>query len=412
MTVLVPTSLAVAYVTFCLLVGLIVPNDSEGSRHVIVSWATDFFVATMLGFMSIRLFFCTSHWRMTSLSFLLQCLTYITKGMTSKSCGETLSPDVQDGETGQFLLTWLYYLLWTGSALLYAFLIHHTLDKAKEMGGLTCGLLESRVLFGMIALAMLVVSTGCLWNMLTLWDPSSDEDVETATIPIAILQYGQLFWHGFYSAFLITAAYVWSALAKQMEISVSGLSHSIATAVVVVSQVCILAILIFYALDIANNSEKLRSDKSHMYATIFYNFATLLSGYFVHSFLLSLFRSPTIGVKEEASTDDDDSADEENPSFVSSVLSSIDEEEDDDESSVHDEESEMDSVDYSDESESDDDEDDYSQDFEIEVNDDGKGDVEIDMRKLSGTRSNMPEELPSGMTSGRVLTYFVGTTAE
>ncbi|KAG7350548.1 hypothetical protein IV203_009908 [Nitzschia inconspicua] len=336
---------------------------------------------------------------MTSLSFLLQCFAFIIKALSSRSYGDVMVSDKQGGEqlpTNLFLLTWLQYLLWTGSALLYAFLIHHTLEKAKEYGGLSCGLLESRVLFGMISLAALAISTGCIWNMLKLWSYNGidGDEKEGQKIPIVILFYGILFWNGFYSAFLITAAYVWNAFAKQTKVFVSGLPHSIATAVVVVCQVSILAILVFYALNVANNDDKLDVQKSCMYATIFLNLATLMTGYFVQSFFLVLFRCATNVSKDEDSTDDD-SHDEENVSQHSSAAGSGE----DGRSKKYLAHSSHDYHDSDDESDA---------CVDVGMVKDRIVNFEYNTTKVKGTIPNMPEELPTGMTSGRVLTYFVG----
>ncbi len=276
-----------------------------------------------------------------------------------------------DDETGFFMLTLLYYLLWTCSAFVYALLIHAALNEGNEVGGSQCGYLESRLLFGGMVLAFLAIATGCFWCGQPIWNSVVD-DSSAQSIWVTVLVSSQLLWHAFYCVFLITACYVWKTLAKQCEITVGGLPYSYAATGIVVSQVVILVIVVFYSLDFASTKENLGTKTMQStYTTIFFNYAILMTGYFIHTFFLSLFAVIIDDVKDEGSTDDD--------TYDGIPSDTCDREEVSEKRDDYVENAET-----------------YSQ-YDIVVNED---------KNLR--TSDSAEELPSGMTSGRLLTYFVG----
>ena len=246
--------------------------------------------------------------------------------------------------------------------------------------GLICGLLESSVLFGMISLACLAIITGCIWNLLTLWNTNADDSV-SERIPIRIMKYGQLLWHGFYCALVITAAYVFRAVARQNNITIGGCSPSFATAGIVLSQVVIACIVVAYAIDIANYTDISgpNSSQEYMYAEVVFNYCMFLTGYFVQSILRSLFPFSVEDVKEEPSTDDDSGDD----------YSA----EDDDNASMEDHDEGMEVT--------------FSKLEQVESQTKYVEDTEEESDGKSTDKST--EVLPSGMTHGTVLTYFAST---
>jgi hypothetical protein len=317
---------------------------------------------------------------MTGLAFLLQTLAYLIKGLLGKNFGEHGINTSGERRDGFYIWLIVLYLSWTVSSLLLAFLVHAALFKANENTDvLICGLLESRILFGMLALSFLSIITGCVWNLLTLWN-TGIVDSTNEKISTRILKYGQLFWHGFYCAFLITTAYVWGAVAKQSQIMIGNLSPSFTTSAIVAAQVMIACILIVYAIDIANNNDIRgpHSSQEYTYAELIFNYCMLISGHFIQANLLALFRLSVDNVKEEASTEDG--------------------------SSEHGEGPEVGKDDFVD---------DVSKSFEQMENqglikeDSNKMDLKQDIARAAESA----EVLPSCMTHGKVLTYFVmGTT--
>eukprot|EP00539_Tryblionella_compressa_P007583 CAMPEP_0178755648 /NCGR_PEP_ID=MMETSP0744-20121128/12836_1 /TAXON_ID=913974 /ORGANISM="Nitzschia punctata, Strain CCMP561" /LENGTH=393 /DNA_ID=CAMNT_0020409703 /DNA_START=186 /DNA_END=1367 /DNA_ORIENTATION=- len=300
--------LTLGYVFYCLILGLILPKcivdgsetsecGTEGYDNSVISWATDFFLAAVFGVMSILLTIKTYNGTLTGLAYAFLCLVFIGRGQVGRWFGNS-GIDDGTGQIGFYVFTLIYYFIWTLSALMLAFLVHAAWDRIdSSRTPLHCGLIESRILFGLVVLSFLVISTGCIWSALALWDTSNDvvDDEPTDNIPgnmrvrIALIRYGQLIWHGMYCAFLITATSVWRAFAKQKDVIVGGLTYSFAAFGILLFQAVIIGILIYFALEIANENKDWRETNATLYTTIVFNYSMLMTGYFIQSFFFSLF---------------------------------------------------------------------------------------------------------------------------
>ncbi len=321
--------LTIAYVTICVCVGTLLPTCStdengneegvtcgtEGHDNTFLSWVTDFFLAGVHTMMGIQLYLKTSRKRFAGLSYAFLFLVYLFKGMVSWLFGNSGMDDGR-GSTGFFIMTMVYYVFWTVSALLFMFLAQAAWKEIDE-GGLQCGRAEARVSLILMVVSTLILITGCMWALFfsvdEVIDEYSDSDVTATSIPITMIQAGQLAWHAFYCAFLVSTAYIWRALAKQRAIDVEGLSDALPAAGIILSQVAIAGIFLFFALDAVSDDVRWGRYNSHTMATVMFNYAMLMTVYFVRSYLLALFPPDLLTDVAEtgkgaADTDSDESA--------------------------------------------------------------------------------------------------------
>ena len=308
--------LTLTYIVFCLIVGFVHPKcivdgvenpqcGEEGYDNTVLSWTSDFFVGVIFTFFAILLYLKTSKRILTSISFLLLSIVFIIQGFIGRYFGNSGLDDGK-GQIGFYILMFITYVFWTVSALPIAYLVQTALDKINDDGGLQCGLFETRILFSFMVLSFIIVTTGCIWSSLALWDTTNDviddypKDTNEGNIGIDIFKYGQLLWHGFYCTFLISTAYTWKALAKCMGVTIGGLPASYALGGIVISQIIIISILIGLALDGGDNAN------SNSFVSIMYNYAMLMTGYFIQSFFMSLF--PIVVVEKDPEDTDNDNA--------------------------------------------------------------------------------------------------------
>lgn len=296
--------LTILYVIFCVLIGTLLPQcmvdensvegkecGTEGHDDAVISWTTSFFLTGVFALMGFQLYRESSKKNFASISYALLSCAYLLKGLVARFYGNSGFDDGR-GMAGFFMWTFVYYIFWALSALLFYFLIQAAWNEIDE-GGFDCGIAESRILLALMLVSNLILTTGCLWavffSVKEVDDDYSHSDSGMSAIPITMIQAGQLLWHACYCLFLVAAAYIWRALARQRGLLVGGLSHSAAASGIILSQVVNVGILLFYALDAVGDDTEWGAYNSHTLATVTFNYAMMMSVYFAKNFLLALF---------------------------------------------------------------------------------------------------------------------------
>jgi hypothetical protein len=319
-----PIVLTLVYIIVVIFLGLLLPScptdengskeggdcGSEGHDNFLLSWSTDFFVAGAFAVMGVLLYLKTSQKRFVRISYASLFVAYILKGMVSRYFGNSGMDDGK-GAAGYYGATFVSYIFWTLSALFLAFIIQAAWGEIGE-DGLHCGRAESLVALILMVIATLFIVTGSLWALAfsvnDVTDEYSESEATPASIPLTMLLAAQLLWHAFYSTFLVSTAYILRALAKQRAIMVGGVPNSFPATGIVLAQVVIVGIFLFYALDAVSNEVQWGASDSHTMATVAFNYAMLMTVYFVTSFLVALFptnlsRNPE---KDISDTDSDE----------------------------------------------------------------------------------------------------------
>jgi hypothetical protein len=301
-----PVIVTLVYCIFCLSVGFLVPQcgsigDSDDcGENTVLGWSVDFFIALIAAVTTIHLALKTKHKINAILAFGGTCLGFLFKGFAARYY---VSSGADDGRaiTGFFINTVFQYILWTVSTVFFAFLVETSWSKLREVGR-TCGLLEAKLAVVVNVASAIVVVTGCVWNGLSsrnMVDKTGDEytQVEPSNQKwpqVEVFRIGELTWHGSCSLFLVAAAYVWRAHAKEHPAKFVGIPNHVAACGILISQMILLSFVVYFAV----NDEVWALGEVKIAANVSIGYFMMLSILLTHNLIYTLHRDDNISHRE------------------------------------------------------------------------------------------------------------------
>ncbi|KAG7337445.1 hypothetical protein IV203_018577 [Nitzschia inconspicua] len=323
--------LTVFYLAFCLVVGTQLPEctveneetddnncGTEGVNISILAWSTSFFVATIVGFIALHIWWKSSKRIVGGLAFAFIALGSIFNGTATRFFGNDGTDDGK-GMNGFYVSLCAYYILMTVSAFLLAVLSHQTWKEFESCHPKSWCRKGTGLLLLLLCLATLVVIGGCIGTLSYGGEDLVEtiindypEDGNRVPPSLQVMNIGMKLWSGCYSLFLIAVAIIWGLIAKEHPVRIAGLPNSLAAGALVLLQG---TVGIFRAILLSlSSSEHIRESAIYTAMPVIINFTMMMTAFFLHNLVVTLYPNDPedyYGTKlsSPSSTDSDENRD-------------------------------------------------------------------------------------------------------
>jgi hypothetical protein len=294
----IPYGVIVLIGSYALMVGLILGqlDPTEG----LIYWAVDFFIFVLAGFLSLQMLVKESN-QVGGLLFFFTGLGYLTKSFNTIFFGSNWSIQYDDDKTsldsGVFILTLVSFFLWTSATVLLYIFVQAAWMMIEDVHG-ACGMMPAKFSLLAILSSVGVLFVGGIWSAVI--GPSSSsgaslDDDPTSQYHFANILFwvAQLTWYLSFCSFSISVASVCGSVAKDLgAVRIWGLYTSWAAGGLVCGQVVVAVFLIFSVLNSIGGLPWTPAKTDGIdYPFIFFNFASMMSLFFIHNLVHMVFRN-------------------------------------------------------------------------------------------------------------------------
>jgi hypothetical protein len=319
------------YLVFCLAIATQLPDcivqneetdvqncGTEGVDNSVLAWSTSYFVATIVGFIALHVWWKSSKRILGVVAFGSIALAMVFHGTTARFFGNSGTDDGK-GMKGYYVSICGFCIVMTLSAILFAFLGHQTWQQFEASRVRCCGRKEMGLFLFLLVASAFIIVFGCV-STLSLGDEvlvkttydDYPKDPYQVPLSLEVVKIGMKMWNACYSLFLIALAVIWGMAAKMHPVKIGGLPNSLAAGGIVLLQG---SVGIFRAVLLSiSGSVHIQESTVNRVAPAVFNFVILLTAFLMHNWIVSLFpKDPEDfdGSKydSQASTDSDDNRD-------------------------------------------------------------------------------------------------------